>query len=86
MLLFGNHKKLSNKILLCKGDTRALYKTFNKITGSKSENQMPEGRSEDQLATEIAEFFTNKIQKIKEKPKYVSKKNHSVAGFSKFKI
>eukprot|EP00794_Sanderia_malayensis_P002898 gene2898-3350_t len=90
MILEKKTKILSDKILKCKGDTRALYKTFNKITGSKSENQMPEGKSEDQLATEFAEFFTNKIQKIrddlKEKPKYVPKKNHSIAEFSKFKI
>ena len=75
---------------MCKGDTKALYKTFNKITRSKSENQIPEGKSEDQLAIECAEFFTNKIQKIRDelkgKPKYVSKMNHSVAEFSKFKI
>ena len=83
-------KLLSDKIMMCKGNTKELYKTFNKIIGLKSEDQMPEGKSEDQLATEFAEFFTNKIQKIrdelKENPKYVPKKNHSISGFSKFKM
>lgn len=50
-------KILSDKILMSKGDTKALYKTFNKTMGSKSENQMPEGKSEDQLATGFAELF-----------------------------
>ena len=56
-------KILSDKILMCKGDTKALYKTFNKITGSKSENQMPEGKSEDQHATEFAEFLQTRYRK-----------------------
>ena len=83
-------KILSNQILMCKGDTKALYKTSNKITGSRLENQMPEGRSESRLATEFSEVLTNKIWKIKDeledKPKFVAKTNHSIAEFSKFKI
>ena len=37
-------KILSDKILMCKVDTKSVYKTFNKMTGSKSANQMPEGK------------------------------------------
>lgn len=59
-------KKVNSDLITnCKGDTKRLYQTFNKLTGVKKENPLPEGKSNDELAEEFADFFLSKIEIIR---------------------
>ena len=44
-------------------NTKKPYKIFNNITGNISENPLPE--SDEELANDFADFFMQKIQKIR---------------------
>ena len=49
----------------CNNDTSKLYKLVSDLTGNKKHNPLPEGTPE-QLVEEFANFFINKISKIRE--------------------
>ena len=58
-------KFYSDKIQDCRNDTRKLFQVINTLTGSNPENPMPECDNDQQLADEFAEFFAEKIDRIK---------------------
>lgn len=66
---------LSAKVLECKGDIKRLYRHFKNITGEKLENPMPEGRTDQELADDFANYFIDKIETIRDSlqsiPKFV---------------
>ena len=64
LLKFKKRQVLSNRVNDLKGDTKALYKLTNNVTGSESSNPMPPNKSDAQLADELADFFLDKIGKI----------------------
>ena len=51
---------------LC-GDTKQTYKLIAKLTGSTSENPLPDSNSDLELSEEFADFFLNKITTIRAK-------------------
>ena len=55
----------SEKVLECGHDTKKLYNLVNNITGRVKSNPMPPGRTNGNLADEFADFFLNKIIKIR---------------------
>ena len=87
LLKVTKRNMLSENISACKGDTKQLYKVFNKITGKTVSNPMPEHVDAEQLAEQFADFFMNKIIKIRQSlddiPKYTPT-HHEVSNFNKF--
>ena len=58
-------QKLIKDIHDSKLDIKSLYKIVNDLTGVKCENPMPECESKLELANKFADYFINKIDKIK---------------------
>ena len=56
---------MTKQILDCNSDTRKLYQIVSNITGIISDNPMPEGKTDQELADSFANFFNNKILKMK---------------------
>ena len=50
----------------CKGDMKKLYKLVNTLTGMTSSNPLPNDTNDKLLDNEFADFFMNKIQKIRD--------------------
>ena len=48
-----------------KGNSKHLYKLIVELTGSKVENPLPEGLSDEDLAECFANFFITKIENIR---------------------
>ena len=55
----------SEKVLECGHDTKKFYNLVNNITGRVKSNPMPPGKTNGDLADEFADFFLNKIIKIR---------------------
>ena len=66
LLTYSKHQSLSKKINDLKGNTKGLYKLTANLTGITSQNPMPQGKTDTQLAEEFAEFFIDKIDKIRQ--------------------
>ena len=49
-----------------KGDSKELYKLVSRLTGSIMENKLPDHDSNDVICEELANFFLNKIERIRE--------------------
>lgn len=77
---------LSEKVLECKGDTKSLYKLVANLTATVPENPMPPGKTDDELANEFAEFFINKIEKIKDALKDFTPYEHPDSNPPPFKF
>ncbi|XP_060556715.1 uncharacterized protein LOC132717301 [Ruditapes philippinarum] len=62
-----SEKKLviSEKILNAKGDSKKLYGLISELTGTKAENPMPQSTNDGELAEKFADFFMDKIAKIR---------------------
>ena len=65
---------ICEKIYDCGKNTKQLYRLVAELTGTTKSNPLPEAISDEQLASEFANFFLGKIQKIRDKlenqPKY----------------
>ena len=66
MLRSIGKEDISTKVAVCKQDTKKLYSLVNRIVGHTSENSMPKHNSNDQLAEEFANYFMDKIKKIRD--------------------
>ena len=66
MLAGSKLRTISNKIEECGSNTKKLYNLVNNITGRVKINPMPPGKSDQLLANEFAEYFLNKIDKIRD--------------------
>ena len=49
-----------------KGDNKELYKLVSILTGSTMENKLPDHDNNDVICEELANFFLNKIERIRE--------------------
>ena len=58
--------KIKEKIDDCQKDTRKLYKLVVYLTGTATENPLPPGKTDNQLAEDFAKFFMNKVQTIRD--------------------
>ena len=47
-------------------DSKKLFKLINELTGNKDHNPLPTAKLDKDLAEEFAQFFLNKIEKIRE--------------------
>ena len=47
-------------------DSKQLFRALNSILGNKNDNPLPTGTTNSQLAEDFADFFLNKIYKIRE--------------------
>lgn len=59
-------KSLCEKVLDSKGDSKKLYQFVSSLTGTKSENPMPSCENDTILSENFADFFMNKIGKIRD--------------------
>ena len=65
MLFKAKIDVISNEVIKCGKDTRALFKLINNITGVRKENPPPKCVTDKDLANEFADFFLDKILKIR---------------------
>ena len=64
LLTYSKHRSLSKEINDLIGNTTGLYKLTANLTGVTSQNPMPQGKTDMQLAEEFAEFFIDRVDKI----------------------
>ena len=65
-MLFESKKiNIANKVNQCNRDTRQLFKLVSNITSSTKDNPLPDGKSNQELADQFAEYFIDIIQKIR---------------------
>ena len=58
---------MSNSVLECDKDSKKLYKLALSLMGVITENLLPECNTKEDLANQFAEFFSTKIQNIRDK-------------------
>ena len=84
MLRSIRKEDISTKVAACKQDTKKLYTLVNRIIGHTSENSMPKHDSDNQLAEDFANYFMNKIKKIRDDLEQHSKYIPSVREVESF--
>ena len=65
MLLESKWINISDKVNQCNRDMRQLFRLVTEITSSAKDNPLPDGKSNQELADQFAEYFINKIQIIR---------------------
>ena len=67
-------KTLTERVDECRHDTKSLYTLVANLTSTKSENPLPSNHSDEDMANMFADFFMEKIEKIRssldDHPKY----------------
>ena len=58
-------EKITAKVLECDRNLKKLYDLVSNLTGTKVVNPLPEHNDSEQLANEFADFFMEKIRKIR---------------------
>ena len=66
MLEYNKRHHLVTTIKETNKDPKQLFRALNSILGNKNENQLPKGTTDSQLAEDFADFFLEKIDKIRE--------------------
>ena len=66
MLKRAKMEVVSEKVAKCCNDTKKLYKIVNNILGTTNEKPLPPSGDKNKLADEFANYFIEKIQKIRE--------------------
>ena len=66
MLLEATTESLSRTIDECNKDTMKLYSLINNLTGSKTENPMPDAKSDEALVNTFTAHFIEKISIIRD--------------------
>ena len=66
MLDYNKRHYLVTKINEAIKDSKQLFRALNSILGNKNENPLSTGTTNNQLAEDFADFFLNKINKIRE--------------------
>ena len=66
MLDYNKRHHLTTKIDEANKDSKQLFRALNSLLRNKNENLLPIGTTNDQLAEDFADFFLNKIDKIRE--------------------
>ena len=90
MLNYHRTNTISAEILKVKGDTKKLYQVVNEITNTTKHNPFPLGLTDQELADNFANFFLNKILKIREKFElinpYTCEGRQDIPVFRKFSV
>ena len=66
ILLEARTESLREKIIGCNKDTKKLYSLINNLTNSKTDNLMPNAESDEAVANTFADYFMEKISKIRD--------------------
>ena len=66
MLEYNKRHHLVTTIKETNKDPKQLFRTLNSILGNKNENQVPKGTTNSQVAEDFADYFLEKIDKIRE--------------------
>ena len=69
MLFAAKVKVISDQVINCGKDTKALYVLISNITGVRKENPLPIHTNDKELADQFADFFLEKIVKIRDELK-----------------
>ena len=73
-------RTLTEKVDECRHDTKGLYALVANLTGTKSENPLPSNHSDEDMANMFADYFMEKIEKIRssldDHPKYEPSNNN----------
>ena len=81
-------KSMSGKVEECKGDTKKLYSLVRYLTETKVQNPMPNSTGDKKMATDFADYFIEKIQKIRDdldgNPKFKPKRNSTITPLKIF--
>ena len=87
LLAYSKRQSLCKKINDLRGNTKELYNLTAHLTGKAPQNPMPKNKSDIQLAEEFAEFFIDKIDKIRQQfhntVTYISEEKH-ISQLKKF--
>ena len=65
MIRTEKRRVIQEKVLECGNDAKKLYGLINYLIGNVQENPLPEHSSDEQLANSFADFFIEKIEKIR---------------------
>ena len=88
MLLESKQVTISDKVNQCNRDTKQLFRLVNENTSSTKDNPLPDGISNQELAYQFADYFINKIQKIRDNlnnyDKYHVDQAQHIPTFGKF--
>ena len=88
MLNYNKRNTICSHIQKIGKDAKSLNKYINKLTGTKDINPMPSNRNEQQLCEDFADYFLNKIQRIRtdlsEFPLYNPSENTGIPRFRSF--
>ena len=66
MLDYNRRHHMVTRIVEANKDSKQLFRALNSLLGNKNENPLPTGTTNDHLAEDLADFFLNKIDKIRE--------------------
>ena len=66
MLFESKRINIANKVNQCNRDTRQLFRLVINISSSTKDNPLPDGKSNQELADQFAEYLIDKIQKNQE--------------------
>ena len=88
MLKQSKKDSITGKVFECAKDSKKLYHLVSEITGTKSLNPLPPDISEKDLCEQFANFFIEKITKIRdglaENPKFIPIKTRDIINLNKF--
>ena len=87
MLKEAKKSTIIERIYTCNRDTKQLYKLVTELTSSVKENPLPIGKSYNELAEEITDFFLSKIQCLYDSLDgydKISPQHHSASKLSSF--
>ena len=66
MLYASKTSSYSKEVKDCKGNTKKLYKLVYRLMETSQENLLPDNDNPEDLANEFADYFMNKISKIRD--------------------
>ena len=62
----SRHTFYTEKINACEGDLKKLFRIINNLTGKNQDTPLPPGHDMKTLATSVAEFFLQKVDRIQD--------------------
>ena len=72
MIRFNKRSSIASLVQSSEKDAKKLFKIMNSILGRNDDNPMPPSKTDKQLAEDFASYFSEKIDKIREKFKGTS--------------
>ena len=67
MIRFNKRNSIASLVQSSEKDAKKLFKIVNSILGRNNDNPMPPSKTDKQLTEDFASYFSEKIDKIREK-------------------